>query len=486
MLYNLIELNLMNFLQKLIQPAIYLAAAVIFIIIVRAWKSRSMPELYPWHTVSIGEELLIANNYKDIDVYLKDEDVYIRKLFAKVADSAIGKYNRFDPKSRAYPLSGEDNLNASFVYDPGKNNTKGVILLLHGLSDSPYNMRALGKLFMEEGLYVLGLRLPGHGTLPSGLLDVTWQEWAKATEWGADQLQKIAKQRGDLPLYMGGFSTGGALVLNYTFNAISNDELHKPEKLFLFSPAIGVSKMARFASWHKSLSWITYFDKFSWLDVLPEYDPAKYSSFTKNAGRQIYLLTLENKDLVEKIAKDKRQNELPPMIAFQSGVDATVIPKDLLTMYQKICSSKDKLFVFDVNRAYMEFIRKEALKIDPRKIKFPQADKPELHMLLNNEKFDSILGPNACGVYKYGKNKELIDVYPEDHKAWPNGFFAMSHIGVPISPLDTAYGRNATLGKMFVHGELDVLLISSDDFMRIRYNPFFDLIEMEVLDFLKN
>lgn len=474
----------MIFLKIFIRPAIYLAATVIFIIIARAWKSRSMPDLYLWHTTSVGKELLLANNYNDIDAYLKDEDAYIRDLFAKVVDSAKGNYNRFNPKSKAYPFFGEDNLNASFVYDPGKKNTKGVILLLHGLSDSPYHMRALGRVFKDEGFYVLGLRLPGHGTLPSGLLEITWQEWVKATEWGAHQLHIIANERGGFPFYMGGFSTGGALVLNYSFNALNNEELHQPEKLFLFSPAVGVSNLARFAAWHKSLSWMKYFNKYSWLDIMPEYDPAKYNSFTKNAGRQIYLLTKENKDLVKKIAKSNRQKELPAIIAFQSSVDATVLPKDLLEMYQKIGTSKEELFVFDINKRYKDFMQKAALSFDPRKINFQQTSKPQLHMLTNNVKFDSILGPNSCGVYKLGKDKELIDVYPEHHKAWPAEFFAMSHVAVPISPLDGVYGRNATLGKMSVHGERDVLLISADDLMRIRYNPFFGLMEMEIRDFL--
>ena len=476
----------MRYFKGLIRLIKYLIAAVILILIVRAWDSRSMPDLYPWHTSSIDEELLVVNEYNNIDSYLKDEDTYIRNLFAKVMDSANSKYNRFNPKSRAYPLSEDDNLNASFVYDPGKKNTRGVILLLHGLSDSPYHMRALGQIFKEEGFYVLGLRLPGHGTLPSGLLNVTWQEWAKATEWGANQLHEVANDRGNLPLYMGGFSTGGSLVLNYAFKALDNDKLHRPDKLFLFSPAIGVSKTARFASWHKLLSWTKYFNKYSWLDILPEYDPAKYNSFTKNAGRQIYLLTIENKDLVQKIANGKRQNELPPMIAFQSMVDATVIPKDLLGMFQKIGTSKDELFAFDINRRYKDFIRKEALHIDPRSIDFKQTERPQLHMLINNLKYDSILGPNSSGVYKHANSEELIDIYPEQHIAWPDEFFAMSHVAVPISPSDKTYGSNSTLGKMSIHGERDVLVILSDDFMRIRYNPFFDLMEMEIREFLKN
>ncbi len=480
----------MKFLKKLIRPAIFVIAfliAVIFIIIiVRAWDSRSMPDLNDWHTTTIDDELLIVNQYDNIDFYLNDEDAYIRKMFAKVADKASSKYNRFNPESLVYPLSEDDNLNASFVYDPGEGNTKGVILLLHGLSDSPYHMRALGQIFKEEGFYVLGLRLPGHGTLPSGLQNVTWQQWAKATKWGATQLHQIADERGGIPFYMGGFSTGGALILNYSFNALSDEKLFKPQKLFLFSPAIGVSQMARLSTWHKSLSWMGYFKKFSWLDILPEYDPAKYNSFTKNAGRQIYLLTVENKNLVQKIANANRQNELSPMIAFQSLVDATVISEDLLEMYNEIGTSKDKLFVFDINRKYSDFMPEKVLNINIRNFEFEQTSKPQLSMLINNVEMDSVVGPFSCGIYKHGNNDELIDVYPEHHKAWPAEFFAMSHVAVPISPDDVIYGADSDLGTMSVHGERNVLLISSDDFMRIRYNPFFDLMEMEIRNFIED
>jgi len=280
----------MKFLKKLFWPVFYLILAIIFIIVVRALDSRSYPDLRPWHKTPVDKELLVSKDYKDIPSYLKDEDAYIRDLFAQVADSAHGKFNRFNPKSVSYPLFESDNLNASFVMDPGVKKTKGVILLLHGLTDSPYHMRALAKVFKKEGFYVLALRLPGHGTLPSELLDVTWQQWAKATNWGANQLRKIASERGDVPLYMGGFSTGGALIINYSLKAINNTKLKMPKKLFLFSPAVGVSKFATVSAWHKTLSWLAYFEKFKWLDILPEYDPTKYNSFTKNAGRQVYLL----------------------------------------------------------------------------------------------------------------------------------------------------------------------------------------------------
>ena len=52
----------------------------------------------------------------------------------------------------------------------------GGVLLLHGMSDSPYTMRALGETLNQQGYLVVVLRLPGHGTVPSGLRYVSWQD----------------------------------------------------------------------------------------------------------------------------------------------------------------------------------------------------------------------------------------------------------------------------------------------------------------------
>jgi len=471
-------------LKQIVKIITILASLIILIVVIRAFDARLMPDLSPWHKTSVGKELLVNNEYETIEDYLIDEDSYIRDLFSKMENEKLGKFNRYNPNSTSYSFPNNDNLNASFVYDPGVENTKGVILLLHGLSDSPFHMRDLGLFYKNKGFFVLGLRLPGHGTLPSGLLNVKSKHWEKATKWGAEQVNNIAKERNNVPFYMGGFSTGGALILNYTYKSLSNNELHKPKKLFLFSPAIGVSKMAKFSAWHKSLSWINYFKKYSWLDILPEYDPAKYNSFTKNAGRQIYLLTLENKKLVEKIAENNIQDQLPPMIAFQSYVDATVLPEDLVKMYQKIGTSKDVLFMFDLNRNYSDFIKAESLKKHPNNIQFKQNSKPQIHMVLNTIKKDSIVGVNAAAIYKNEENN-LVDIYPNKHIAWPNEFFAMSHVAVPIAPNNSFYGTNSALGKIAIHGEKDVLFVSPNDLMRIRYNPFFDFMKLEIENFIE-
>jgi hypothetical protein len=66
------------------------------------------------------------------------------------------------------------------------------VLLTHGLSDSPYTMRHLAEFFRQNGFRVMAILLPGHGTQPGDLLDVTWQEWAKAlTSWPRRRMRSI-------------------------------------------------------------------------------------------------------------------------------------------------------------------------------------------------------------------------------------------------------------------------------------------------------
>ena len=52
------------------------------------------------------------------------------------------------------------------------------VVLVHGMSDSPYSLRALGQRLHRGGARVLGLRVPGHGTTPVGLVDVEWEDMA--------------------------------------------------------------------------------------------------------------------------------------------------------------------------------------------------------------------------------------------------------------------------------------------------------------------
>ena len=119
---------------------------------------------------------------------------------------------------------------------------RGAVLLLHGMTDSPYSLRAIGMVLHEAGFHVLGLRLPGHGTAPAELKHVRWRDMAAAVRVATDHLfQRV----GNRPLHIVGYSTGGALALNYSLDALEDPSTRSPASLILVSPAIGVTAQPR-------------------------------------------------------------------------------------------------------------------------------------------------------------------------------------------------------------------------------------------------
>ena len=66
----------------------------------------------------------------------------------------------------------------AFVFDGGDDG----ILMLHGFSGSPASLRPMGEWFAEQGLTVVGVRLPGHGTSLQDFASHPWPEWYAAVE----------------------------------------------------------------------------------------------------------------------------------------------------------------------------------------------------------------------------------------------------------------------------------------------------------------
>src|SRR3989338_3383215 len=183
--------------------------------------------------------------------------------------------------------------NAPFELKPapgfptGENRTyQRGILLTHGLSDSPYFMRHLAALFQQNGFRVMAVLLPGHGTQPGDLLDVSWREWAKAVAYGADRLADEADE-----IYLAGYSAGAALSV---YQSLRDERVRG---LFLFSPAFKVSPRAAYANLHKLYSWLAPSAK--WVDIKPDRDIYKYESFPKNAAAQMFALDKELSALLQ-------------------------------------------------------------------------------------------------------------------------------------------------------------------------------------------
>ncbi|MGD8957607.1 MAG: alpha/beta fold hydrolase, partial [Chromatiaceae bacterium] len=332
--------------------AVALLAAAVF-----GWAlySRNMPELQLWHTIELPSQFSRRDIEKmsGLDDYLQREARLFEELQRLVYDQTGPAdrldFNRYHRGSATDPGRFPEDFNRTFEAQPLGQPRCGV-LLVHGLTDSPYSMRHLAQLYVAEGCYALVLRMPGHGTVPMGLVQADWGDWRAAVALGAAAVRERVGE--EAPLFLAGYSNGGALVLGHALDALDDSELVPADALMLFSPMIGVTPFSRFAELGNVLTRFEYFAQFAWLEILPEYDPYKYNSFPKNAGYQTYLVTEALRRRLRALESAGRVGEIPPVLAFQSLVDATVsTPAVVSELYARLRGPGSELVLFDLNRS---------------------------------------------------------------------------------------------------------------------------------------
>jgi carboxylesterase len=82
------------------------------------------------------------------------------------------------------------------------------VLLIHGFTGTPAHMRPLGEALHREGYTVLGVLLPGHGTVIEDMEARSWSDWLRAVR---DAFNTLARRCDDI--YVAGLSMGGILAL---------------------------------------------------------------------------------------------------------------------------------------------------------------------------------------------------------------------------------------------------------------------------------
>ena len=356
-------------------------------------------------------------------------------------------------------------------------------MLLHGLSDSPYSLRALGERLHAKGAWVVGLRIPGHGTAPSGLVEARWQDMAAAVRIAARHVRDAV---GDQPLYLVGYSNGGALSVEYALAAIEDDSLPSPSGVVLLSPEIGVAAVAALAVWQGRLGHLLGLEKLAWNSIVPEYDPFKYGSFAVNAGDLAHRITVHIQERLDVLEESGKLDTLPPILAFQSGVDATVTAAALVAnLFARLPPAGHELVLFDINRhvAASTLVRR-----DPRTVFRPLLEQPDRDYLLTVVANESPSTHRVVARSAAPGTAATTETLPIGE--WPPGVFSLSHVALPFAPVDPVYGGplagespGVQLGNLALRGERGVLQVSGTDLLRLRWNPFFDYVETRILAF---
>ncbi len=421
--------------------------------------------------------------------YLAIEDGAFRLIHDRIEQqldpSARVPANRYNPDGMSHPSRLGTDWNRTQILSPAAEPVGGA-LLVHGLTDSPYSMRTIGEDLRARGYYVVALRVPGHGTVPAGLTDVTWEDWLAAVRLGARQVRTTIG--GNKPLLLVGYSNGGALVLKYAFDALEGSGDPPASRIVLLSPMIGVQPFAWLTRVISMLAPLPGFEKARWLDVYPEYNPFKYNSFPANAGLQTWRLTTTLQRQIERAANAGLASRVPPVLTFHSLVDATVsTPAVVHALYDVIADERSELVLFDINRAsgLVPFIQpgdatllSRLTDASPRKYK---------RTLITNRDPGSLdvaersIAPGATN----------IETRPLD-LAWPRDVFSLSHVAIPFPLSDPIYGRDEMtsptsiirLGLLSPRGERSVFAIPSDTLMRLTCNPFFTYLDDRLVAWL--
>ncbi len=449
----------------------------------------SWPALKPWHLAKLDAEFRAPDAATDrtFDDYRKREDRLFEQLrnevYARTAPEDQRLISRFFAGSRADPTKLEPNWNRSFEWPVTE--PRGGALLIHGLSDSPYSMRALAEHMRSRGYWVVALRLPGHGTAPSGLASVTWQDFAAATRLALRHLrQKIPAGR---PLVVFGYSTGAALAVECALARLRGEDVPKIDRLVLLSPAIGVTPVAALAIWQARLALVPGLEKLVWTDISPEFDPYKYISFTANAGDQIYRLTVRIGEHIAALATPDGVKGMPPILAFQSVADATVsTPAVIDALFKRLAREGHELVLFDINRrADAEpLLQPETLAVRENLLGGPPLNF-DLTVLSNASPETSTLAALRRAA---GASAVVAD---DPQLAWPPFVYSLSHVALPIAPDDPVYGATRPkqlklvyLGNPELRGERGLLTVPSDQLVRLRFNPFFSYVKERIDRFI--
>lgn len=202
------------------------------------------------------------------------------------------------------------------------NNNKAV-LLLHGYTGAPSEMRPLGDYLHALGYTVLCVRLPGHGTSVSDLEATTADDWYSAAKTACEEL--LARFSS---VYVAGLSMGGLLAIKLAA------QLPVQKAAFISAPIYVQDKRAPF------LPLLRFFIR---------YLPKRKKNYKKMAPYCLSYNKMPTKPLTSLFAllhecKEKLLGQIKiPCLVLQSKIEHTVQPRSAQYIYDRLQSGRKKL-----------------------------------------------------------------------------------------------------------------------------------------------
>jgi esterase/lipase len=201
-------------------------------------------------------------------------------------------------------------------------------LLIHGLFDCPFSFRDIGHRLQHQGILCRSILLPGHGTTPSDLLNVSYHDWIQATRYGIETLKRDVDQ-----LFLVGYSTGAALSV---YHALHDTQI---AGVVLLAPAIKIkAPVDTLFSWRYLVKWLS--SNRQWIYREDEIDYAKYLSIAFNPVSQVNNLT----DVINELHQQRSLD--CPVLMVMSREDETVSSHMAIDFFSSLPNPKNRMLLY--------------------------------------------------------------------------------------------------------------------------------------------
>lgn len=214
-----------------------------------------------------------------------------------------------------------------------------AVLLIHGWTTTPYELRRLGMYLNENGYTVCGPLLRGHGTVYTDLEGVRWEDWLSDLETAYRELKKNHEK-----IYIAGTSIGACLA---TQLAKKHPEI-SGLVLMAMPYKVRIERIVRFIAWVSS-----FFQKYKKKFYPPTFGLAttitrliSYQTYPISSTRETFDLVRSTRGIIPEINQ--------PCLVMQSTSDHVVSHNSCEKIYANIGSkAKEKKYI---KRAYHTFI----------------------------------------------------------------------------------------------------------------------------------
>jgi carboxylesterase len=237
------------------------------------------------------------------------------------------------------------------------------VLLIHGFTGSPAEMRPIGRALSEHGIGSVGVRLRGHGTHPDDMLTSTYHDWIG----DCDEALGILLSRCERVVVVG-LSMGGTLALNVAARHASDPRVVGVvpicAPLVLDDWRLGlvrfVSRFVRWQSWgvpdiKNRAAWDTH---------------VGYRRFRLGTLQQLLALMHETRDRLAQVRQ--------PLLVVQASEDHVVPPRNAVLIHDGVSSVDRRILVLDncyhvvtvdhaaeqLNTEIVEFVQRRARQAD--------------------------------------------------------------------------------------------------------------------------